>query len=452
MPDQKDRVNFEWAVGESDWDHNTEMMDFTPPPPPRVVQGMRRISRRALAAVGAILTVVALLIGWKMWHDAQVGLEHIRQDIQATADMETWAWYNQDTDSLASLISPNASNSWRTRMQYSLNRLRETIGASLGAPQTVLSDPEVHDNTAVVRVRVTLPTGPAATATTLAETRYYERQADGVWRQTSPDGRFWGDTRQASSEHFAISYNTRDHRAVVAALPRLEALYTQLVADLGLKDLPQTPFSIVVLPTLDNTTFRVSDDRRLAVASPELLLSPANLQYDDILVRSIASPLASYLILEANQRQASQRGSALVRSPFALMGVAQWLVATTTKLPMDFQAQTEEQFRAALGDGYRPSLTNNNPGFGVPNGNGPNARQRGFATVQMTGYSLAEFVAERYGRAKVGEMIRVLGSGLPWDETVQQVFGTDIKTFENDWRAFVLQRYGGEPSASAAIP
>ncbi|MFN8484912.1 MAG: hypothetical protein U0768_17900 [Anaerolineae bacterium] len=447
MAEPKNKVDFEWAVGDSDWDQNTEMMDHAPPPPPRVVQGFRRVSRRVLAGLGVLLTVVALIVGWKMWRDSQIGLERIRQDIQATADMEAWAWYNQDLNALASLISPNASTSWRTRMQYSLGRIRDTIGANLGAPQTVLSDPEVHDNTAIVRARVTLPGGSPSTATTLAETRTYERQADGVWRQTSPDGRFWGDTRQQSSEHFIISYNTRDHRAVVAALPRLEALYTQMVADLGLTDLPQTPFNISVLPTLDNTTYRMSDDRRLAVASPELILSPASLQYDDILVRSIASPMVAYLILEASQRQANQRGSALFRSPFALMGVVQWLVATTTKLPLDFQAQSEAQFRAALANGYRPSLTNNGPTF-----NGFPDRQRGFAVVQMTGYSLGEFVAERYGRARVGEMIRVLGSGLPWDETVSQVFGTDVQTFENDWRTFVLQRYGGEPSASVARP
>lgn len=443
MAEPKNKVDFEWAVGDSDWEHNTETMDSTPPPPPRVVQGMRRVSRRVLAGLGVLLTVVALVVGWKMWRDSQIGLERIRQDIQATADMETWAWYNQDMNALASLISPNASTSWRTRMQYSLSRIRDTIGANFAAPQTALADPEVHDNIAIVRARVTLPGASAATGATLAETRYYERQADGVWRQTSPDGRFWGETRQQSSDHFTISYNTRDHRAVVAALPRLEALYTQMVADLGLTDLPQTPFAVTVLPTLDGTTFRMSDDRRIAVASPELLLSPANLQYDDILVRSVASPLVAYLIMAANQQQANGRGSALFRSPFALMGVAQWLVATTTKLPLDFQAQSEEQFRAALANGYRPSLTNNGPDF-----NSFNNRQRGFAVVQMTGYSLGEFVAERYGRAKVGEMLRVLGSGLPWDETVTQVFGTDTQTFENDWRAFVLRRYGGEPTAS----
>ncbi len=447
MPGRKDKVDFEWAVGETDWDQDVELMDDAPPPPPLVVQRMNGISRRILAGVGTVLVVVAVLIGWKVWHDSQVGLDRIRQDLQATADMETWAWYNQDTNALASFISPNASSSWRTRMQYSLNRIRDTIGAGLATPQTVIGDPEVHDSIALVRVRVTLPGGSPATTTTLAETRYYERQADGVWRQTSPNGQFWGDTRQQSSQHFTISYNTRDHRAVVAALPRLEALYTQISADLGLKDQPLTPFDITVLPTLDNTTFRMSDDRRLAVASPELLLSPANLTYDDILVRSVASPLVSYLILQSNQQQASQRGSALVRSPFALMGLAQWLVATTTNLPLDFQRQTEEQFRAALANGYRPSLTNQPPDF-----NSANNRQRGFAVVQMTGYTLGEFIAQRYGRAKVGEMIRVVGSGLPWDETITQVFGTDIKTFENDWRTFVLQHYGGEPSAMTARP
>ncbi len=447
MPVRKNEVNFEWAVGETDWDQNTELMDSTPPPAPPVVQRMSRVSRRVLAGIGAVLTIVALVIGWKFWHDSQVGLERIRQDIQATADMETWAWYNQDTNALASLISPNASNSWRTRMQYSLSRIRDTIGVSMGAPQTALGDPEVHDNIALVRARVTLPSGSPSTATTLAETRYYERQADGVWRQTSPNGQFWGDTRQQSSPHFTVSYNTRDHRAVVAALPRLEALYSQIAADLGLKDESQTPFSITVLPTLDNTTFRMSDDRRLAVASPELVLSPASLQYDDILVRSVASPLVQYLIQQANQSQASQRGSALYRSPFAMMGLAQWLVATTTNLPLDFQRQTEAQFREALVNGYRPSLTNNGPDTSAPNN-----RQRGFAVVQMTGFTLGEFVAQRHGRAKVGEMIRVVGSGLSWDETIPQVFGTDLKTFENDWRTFVLQRYGGEPSATTARP
>lgn len=425
---------FEWEVGEDDWDDDVELIADVDPV--EIEQSTRKftVPRRLMALSGVLTLLLAAYIGYRLWDGYHDGINRIRRDIQATSDLEAWAWLNKDPSLADSLVSPNASSSWRSRVTWTENRLREWVGDNADTPTVELSEPEVRGDVALVRATVAL-TNTLNHYAGYSETRFYERSSDGVWRRTSPDARFWGDQRQLASEHFKFTYRMRDHTQVRAVLPQLEAFYGQALRDLKLNAADIGPFEIEIVPTTDNIAWRFSNDRRLTTTSAHLLPTTIGYAPEERLLRSVVSPLAYYLVQRAVERPTALgdwvAGADWGRVTF---GVAQWLALSGAPLPTAWQAQLEADFRRDLASGGQPQLV------GLTSYEANRAFSSRYS-AQMIPISLADYIAAAYGRDKLGALLSVIKQYRTWDEVSRAVFGVERAAFEAGWQAHVRARY-----------
>jgi len=95
---------------------------------------------------------------------------------------------------------------------------------------------------------------------------------------------------------------------------------------------------------------------------------------------------------------------------------------------------TEE--RSALADAIRKntliSLRALNSGF-------PDDRERAILSYAQSN-SLIDFIIDRYGTAKLGELINVFAVGAHYDDALLQVFGVDMDGMEDLWREYIGAR------------
>ncbi len=436
------KTNFEWQVGENDWDDEVELLTFDPRnEAPRPASRLRAVPRRLVWALTGLGVLAMALVGWRLWAGYQEGMARVRQDIQATTDLEAWAWLNRDDKLKETLVAPDASAGWRTRAGWADNRLRDLVGDTAQPPQVQLSELELKGDLALVKATVNLPSAPNQVGG-YSEFRFYERQPDGVWRRTSPDARFWGDERTLTSDHFQVTYRMRDHAAVRAFVPRLEAFYTQAVQTLRLDGKIAGPFQLQIVPTLEGTTFRISDERRLTIASPLLQPTVLGTQQEDTLLRAVTFPLSSYLIERATDHVTSQGDWNWGEWRRVSVGIGQWLALEAAGLPPVSQLQMEADFKRDLAGGARPTLLALNsyrpPAFTSRLGSG------------MLSVSFAEFIAATYGRDAVGALVAGLPAASTWDDLARQVFNTDSGSLEAAWQTYVMRRYGNENARAGA--
>ncbi len=436
------KVNYEWQVGETDWDDDTEALGYEPTPTrPAPAPRLRRLPRRLVWLSSAAALALLAVVGWRLWQGYQDGFTRVRRDIQATSDLEAWAWLNRDNPLGDSLVSANASAGWRTRAVWIDSRLREWAGDNMTTPQVELTDLELKGNLALVKANVTL----AETATDFnaySEMRFYERGDDGVWRRTSPDPGFWGVERRLASDHFQVVYRARDHAAVRAFLPRAETVYADLLRDLGLDPAAEKPFKINIVPTLEGVTYRFSVDHELTLPSPLLIPTSQGYQPEDRLLRSLASPLAYYLVQRALERPTLNRETVWTTGRLAL-GISDWLAFDSAPLPTAWQAQLEADFRRELASGHYISLSS------LTSYDYDRSIGRLYGS-RMVAVSLADYIASVYGRDRLGQLLQALPTARNWDEVTATVLNTSPLALEDAWRAYIYQRYQVQPKQEAA--
>ena len=436
------KVNYEWQVGETDWDDDTEWLGFEPTPtrpaPARRLPGLPR--RLALWGSAAAVLLVAV-VGWRLWQGYQDGFTRVRRDIQATSDLEAWAWLNRDTPLGDTLVSANASTGWRTRATWIDSRIREWAGDNVGEAKVELSDLELRGNLALVRANVTL-SETATDFSAYSEARFYERGDDGVWRRTSPDPGFWGVERRLASDHFQVVYRARDHAAVRTFLTRAETMYAGLLRDLALDPTREKPFKINVVPTLEGVTYRFSPDHELTLPSPLLIPTSQGYQPEDRLLRSLASPLAYYLVQRALEQPTVNRQTVWTTGRLAL-GISDWLAFDSAPLPTAWQAQLEADFRRELATGRYMSLTS------LSSYDYDRSVGRLYGS-RMVAVSLADYIAATYGRDRLGQLLQALPTARNWDEVTATVLGVGPLDLEDAWRAYVYRRYEVQPVQEAA--
>ena len=402
--------DFEWHVGETDWNDDVEMMDLAQPRRASPEAVVKAIPRRVWWLAGALTLLVVAVV----------------------------AWQARDTGLSESLVSPNAATGWRTRASFADSRLRALVGDTSDAPRVELSDLELKDKLALVKVTVALPGGPTLLPG-YTELRFYERDDDGVWKRTSPDPAFWGEERRLSSDHFNVTYRMRDHSVVRAFVPRLEAYYAEVTRDLKLDPNGFGPFDITVVPSLEGWNWRINDDNRLTVASPLLQPLPLGSQPEDRLMQSVAGPLATYLVDRALAQVPPLEDDHRADWSRVTPALAQWLAAMAAP-PSAIQAQMEADFRRDLASGRRVALSSQAFFSG----------DRGQATLaynRMAALSLADYVTATYSRDRLGDIIQALPRAASWDDLTRTAFGVDAATFEQGWRDYLAAHFGTPPQA-----
>lgn len=396
----------EWRVGETWGD------DAPGPVGPRRWRPGRRWWLLPLAALAVGLAVA----GWLAWETPRRE-ERLRADVQATADLELWAWQSRDVALFETLIDPDIPAGWRDehiqefRMFPQYARL-----ARRGTPQVQVESVEAHGDAALVVLRVRVPDFPGQPLDYRQALPY--RNIDGRWARSAPTETLWGPTRRLLTRHFTFEYPERDTATVQVVAAEIEAFYERLRADL---DLPASDGEVwTVRLTLDpplapprNPTGGVA-----RLPSPSLALLPQGMTP----ARQLKLDLGRWL------------GEALTRRDDwtrPLSGAAVW------NLPL---AVAEWNTLAWVDDGAPP-------GAGLRRVQRYQTLRQTFDSMLPT-VTIVDYVAAVYGRSSVAAMTRsARGGARTWEALLPASLGVGAEAFEAAWLGYVETQAAAQPGS-----
>ena len=390
----------EWRVAEG-WEE--PVSEATPAGPQR-----GRPWRRVLwALVLATVLVGALALAWTFWEGPR-RYQRLLADVQATADLELWAWQRGDPALFETLLDPAAPVAWRQQYVQAFRLFPQ--GARFvrrGTPQVQVEAVEAQDDLALVTLRVRVPDFPTGPLDYTQAFPY--RYVEGRWARTAPDERLWGATQRLTTPHFVLVYPQRDAAIVQAVASEMEAFYARLRVDL---DLPAPgPEVWTVTLTLDPPLAPPRDAPPGAVylPSPSLALLPQGMTASSYLKLALGRWLGRALVQDERWTR-PQSGVAVWMLPLA---VGEW-----------------ETVRWAGGD---PSLDTD-----------PQRRLQHWQSLAQTGdsvpptLSVIDYVEATYGHAALSALVRAARAGAwTWDELTPRALGVDRDRFEAAWLGYV---------------
>lgn len=300
-----------------------------------------------------------------------------------------------------------------------------------------------------------LPTAPTGEMTAYRRVVFY-RRAGPDWLHTAPraDSSYWGPPVTRESDHFAITHLPRDTEVVEDWLATLEPFAGMLCRDLDCP--PGLRWTIAVSPTFTpewelGSNFQITDALTLTVDSP----IATGYQVDDTLNSMQGYQLVLDLLLGAIRHgggvslmsTGDDRPAGLAASAVAYWEIQQsagtldqpWMQAFRDMISQMTVTQLHDIFsqeELVPGAGYIPLEQ-----LGAREGTPPSL---GFDAPQA--YSLVEYVVERYGRDRLGDLLRAARDADSFGDALRRALDLpDLAAFERDWLAFGKARYGVAP-------
>lgn len=394
----------DWRVGEAWGDEAPE------PAGPR----RWRPGRRWWLLPLAVLAVGLGVAGWLAWETPRHE-ERLRADVQATADLELWAWQSRDVALFETLIDPHIATGWRDehiqefRMFPQYARL-----ARRGTPQVEVESVEAHGDEALVMLRVRVPDFPGQPLDYRQALPY--RYVDGRWARSAPTQTLWGPTRRLLTRHFVFEYPERDAAAVHAVAAEIEGFYQKLRADL---DLPASDGEVwAVRLTLDPPLSPQRDPAGSAtrLPSPSLALLPLGMTPTRQLKLDVGRWLGETLARRDDWARPLS-GAAVWNWPLA---VAEWntLAWADADAPDGASLRRVQRYQTLRQtfDSMLPTVT------------------------------IVEYVATAYGRPSVAAMTRAArGGARSWEALLPASLGVGVDTFERAWLGYVEGQVAAQP-------
>ena len=257
----------DWQTGDISYEDN----GFEPENAPQ--KRSRRINLRWLL----IVPIVLLFIGLWAFLQGPQRYNRLVSDVQATADLELWAWKSRDMALYESLLDPTMPVAWRQQHSQEFGLFPQgTQAVRRGTPQVSIDSVDIRGDSALVVQHVRVPDQPGLAGRSLEYTHGVTyRRLDGRWVRSAPDPTLWGRERRLDTQYFAFVYSERDADAVEALAADIDMLYTMIRSDLALGAPSDEKWTLVL--TLDPPLGPVDVDaatRRLRMPSPSLATLP----------------------------------------------------------------------------------------------------------------------------------------------------------------------------------
>ena len=295
------------------------------------------------------------------------------------------------------------------------------------------------------------PSAAPGKATTYRRVVFY-RRAGSDWLHAAPrvDSSYWGPPVTLEGDYFTFTYPARDTAVVEEWLARLEPFARTLCRDLECP--PDLRWTIAVTPTSTprwelGSTFEITDALALTLNSPAV----TGYQVDDTLNGVQGYQLVLDILVGAIRHSG---GESLLyggdNRPYGLAAsaVAYWeLQQTAGTLDQPWMRSLRDmvgQLTAPMhdlfsqealvpGETYIPLAQ-----LAARQGTPPSL---GFDAPQA--YSLVEYVVERYGRDRLGDLLRAARGADSFGDALRRALDLpDLAAFERDWLAFGKARYG----------
>ncbi|MFN8496446.1 MAG: hypothetical protein U0641_01205 [Anaerolineae bacterium] len=260
----------DWQTGDIAYDSD----DFEPENDPRQPRRLWRFRRWWLLG----LPVGALLVALWVFVQGPHRYSQLVSDVQATTDLELWAWKSRDIALYESLLDPNMPIIWRQQHSQEFRLFPQgTQVVRRGTPQVSVDSVDIRGDAALVVQRVRVPDQPGLAGRALEYTHAVPyRRFDGRWLRSSPDPALWGHERHLTTHYFEFFYTERDADTIAALAADIDDLYAQICGDLAL-DAPPGPkwtLALTLDPPLAGTTPDMNG-RRITLSSPSLATLPA---------------------------------------------------------------------------------------------------------------------------------------------------------------------------------
>ncbi len=400
----------DWRVAEA-WE---ETSAEATPAGPRQRPGRRIVW--TLVLVGAV--VGALVLVWTLWEGPR-RYQRLVADVQATTDLELWAWQRGDPALFEGLLDPQAPVAWRQQyvQEFRLFPQRSRY-VRRGTPQVQVEAVEAQADLALVTLRVRVPDFPSGPLDYSQAFPY--RYVEGRWARTAPDERLWGTTQRLTTPHFVLVYPQRDAATAQAVAAEMEAFYARLRADLALAPPAQEVWTVTLTLDPPLAPQREGAAHSVYLSSPTLALLPQGMTPSSYLKLAVGRWLGRVLVQD--ERWAQPLGGASVwMLPLA---IGEW-----------------ETVRWAGGD---PNLDTTS----VRRLQHWQSLAQTFDTVPPM-LSVLDYVEAAYGHAAPATLIREARAGAwTWDELTRRTFGVDRDHFEAAWLGYVEAEIARLPPTS----
>jgi hypothetical protein len=400
------QVKFDWQVKNGDgWREVRE----SPPRP------ARWLSRRRLVVISLVFVLVALgLILWYFVH----GVERLaKDDLRAVVELEVQALRRADKEIFLSLQDTDDST-WYKRQQSYIDNILAEPSAKAWPGEVEIAAIEWFGDQAWVEVTHTWQ------GVTHKRVQFY-RLADGQWKHTGPDERYWGQRRDMESEHLHFVYPERDEAMVKRLIDEGDQMYERICRDFGIG--PSEWKLWVLIQPFSGSLFgyKAVDGPHVRLESPLLY----GMRTDDWLSpwmrAQLARSLAIGLFIPGSMGdEVALRGtlphaivnwevSRLVpdmpREPVACDQLGQAMEAGGL-IPL------EQVLWVRLYYGLRADL------------------------LEAEAETLLEYIVDEYGAERIPALWRGLRFAQPAEEMVLSLFGIGLKELEAGWIAFVEAR------------
>lgn len=358
-----------------------------------------------------ILALVAMLAlsfrGLDLWRARQMSTAAQRDALRQVIAAELVARQQSDTEAYLALLDPQADEAWRQMQVTALTTLPLPIASE--APP-VIEHWQFQADAAVVDLRFA---GPPATR----ETRFY-RLVEGTWRRTAPIAALWGNRRAADAPGVHFVFQAADAQAVRGAVEALQTAYRQG----NMPVLAGERLTVEIVP--DYLVEYDTRQNRLILPSPRLSPRLASIPDSAPILWRLAHPIADRLADPADAARYRYLDSIQLFQD----QLRYWSMRWQAPFPQRWHIQMLDTLRTARAE--RTLIVPR--AIDLFSAHRTEAHLAYYETLTM-----ADYVVERYGAAKLLALEQILSQVPTWERAVPAALGVDIATFERGWRAYL---------------
>jgi hypothetical protein len=358
-----------------------------------------RIGRHVVfAGLGALM--MAALVGFTVWREAEAGIARMAHDVANVVQLEAV----------------------QARAQLPAQRQDESLAAVVFRDGTAL---------AVVVITRTLATGEVAA---VEATRFYRQTPQG-WQAVAPVAAFWGATETLDTPSLHLVFGSRDRAAVARLAPAIEELYALLRRATGQDLAAGGPLTVEFVPRWVPFSAQL-EAGRIAVTSPLLHWRGVNAGSEDALTllqlrRLLVEELAAAALAQAGYKAQWQQMAAAYQS---------WLSFTDTMQPA-FAGERATVWRLQSAAATPLPLYDllssggNAPGTGLSfSAYSPAALYRA-DMKQLAAEQLIDFLVASYGLDVLPKLLQGFGEHKDWETLAPAVLGISAAELEHAWHA-----------------
>ena len=318
--------------------------------------------------------------------------------------LEKHAFETRDQKLFLTLLDPQASSAWRSDRLTWFWRERDSP-----TPMTVRDWGYKGDVAWVVLDR----TARGAEATWFpTELRLFRFVGD-RWYLTTPELAFPGPALIARTQYFEFRYREPDADLIWSVMSNTDALYEQVLDDLGIAIEPPRRLLIELVYVLDSG-FQVRERQPMDIWIP----SPQLFREFEIFRLNLGFAIANALLTKLIETRDLGYPNPLLYG-IVMWEVEQWGEFPTWKDERNLRLRQLLAIRAPLSASYnRPSVL---------------------------GVTLIEYVVQTYGRHRLADLVQAAREHQRLQELIPSALGVDFPTFEAGWRSYLERTYGSRP-------